>query len=103
MAIRGNILTPEVRANGYGGVEFERFEQAIDQIGLAHKFKAKPSVADIFDLSFLPPSWRTMGSLISERRYRFGSEADISHCNRHVRFTPQKRTCAEQLGMSAKG
>lgn len=56
MAIRDNILTPEVRTNGYGGVDNERFEQAIDQIGLAYKFKAKPSVADIFDLSFLPPA-----------------------------------------------
>src|SRR5262245_32343242 len=56
MAIRDNILTPEVRTNGYGGIEFERFEQAIDQIGLAYKFKAKPSVADIFDSSFLPPA-----------------------------------------------
>jgi NitT/TauT family transport system substrate-binding protein len=54
MAIRENILTPEVRTNGYGGVDIERFEQAIDQIGLAYKFRAKPNVADIFDLSFLP-------------------------------------------------
>ena len=56
MAIRDNILTPEVRTNGYGGVDIRRFEQAIDQIGLAYKFKAKPSVADIFDPSFLPPA-----------------------------------------------
>jgi len=56
MAIRDNILTPEVRTNGYGGVDIRRFEQAIDQIGLAYKFKAKPSVADIFDSSFLPPA-----------------------------------------------
>jgi NitT/TauT family transport system substrate-binding protein len=45
-----------VRTNGYGGVDIRRFEQAIDQIGLAYKFKAKPSVADIFDPSFLPPA-----------------------------------------------
>jgi NitT/TauT family transport system substrate-binding protein len=56
MAIRDNILTPEVRTSGYGSVDIERFEQAIDQIGLAYKFKAKPSVADIFDPSFLPPA-----------------------------------------------
>jgi NitT/TauT family transport system substrate-binding protein len=54
MAIRDNILTPEVQANGYGGVDVRRFEQAIDQISLAYKFKAKPSVADVFDPSFLP-------------------------------------------------
>jgi NitT/TauT family transport system substrate-binding protein len=56
MAIRDNILTSEVRTNGYGGVDIGRFKQAIDQIGLAYKFKAKPSVADIFDSSFLPPA-----------------------------------------------
>ncbi|MGE5772069.1 MAG: ABC transporter substrate-binding protein [Hyphomicrobiales bacterium] len=56
MAIRDNILTPEVQTNGYGGVDVTRFEQAIDQIGLAHKFKAKPTVADVFDPSFLPPA-----------------------------------------------
>jgi hypothetical protein len=37
-------------------VDIRRFEQAIDQIGLAYKFKAKPSVVDIFDSSFLPPA-----------------------------------------------
>ncbi|MGC1762055.1 MAG: ABC transporter substrate-binding protein [Pseudolabrys sp.] len=56
MAIRDNILTPEVRMYGYGGVDIARFEEAIDQIGLAYKFKAKPSVVDIFDSSFLPPA-----------------------------------------------
>jgi len=56
MAISDNILTSEVRTNGYGGVDIRRLEQAIDQIGLAYKFKAKPSVADIFDPSFLPPA-----------------------------------------------
>jgi NitT/TauT family transport system substrate-binding protein len=56
MAIRDNILTSEVRTNGYGGVDIGRFKQAIDQIGLAYKFKTIPSVADIFDSSFLPPA-----------------------------------------------
>ena len=56
MAIRDNILTPEVRTNGYGGVDIGRFEEAIDQIELGYKFKAKPSVADVFDSSFLPPA-----------------------------------------------
>ena len=56
MAIRDNILTPEVQTNGYGGVDIGRFEEAIDQIGLAYKFKAKPNVADVFDSSFLPPT-----------------------------------------------
>ena len=56
MAIRDNIVTPEVQTNGYGGVDIGRFEQAIEQIGLAYKFKAKPGVANVFDSSFLPPA-----------------------------------------------
>jgi hypothetical protein len=34
---------------------------------------------------------------------RFGSLADISRCNRHVRFTPQKRTSDAAIEMYAKG
>jgi len=56
MAIRDNIVTPEVLANGYGDIDEQRFARAIDQMGLAYKFKtAKPKPADIFDASFLPP------------------------------------------------
>jgi NitT/TauT family transport system substrate-binding protein len=54
MAIRDNILTPEVKANGFGGVVVSRLEAAIDQIALTHQFKSKPKAADIFDPSFLP-------------------------------------------------
>jgi NitT/TauT family transport system substrate-binding protein len=56
MAIRDNIITPEVRANGLGGVEAVRLEESIDQIGLVYTFKAKPKADDIFDASFLPPA-----------------------------------------------
>jgi NitT/TauT family transport system substrate-binding protein len=56
MAIRGNIVTPEVRANGYGAVDLVRLAESIDQIGLVHTFKAKPKAEDIFDASFLPPA-----------------------------------------------
>jgi NitT/TauT family transport system substrate-binding protein len=56
MAIRDNILTPEVRADGYGGVLAARLEESIEQIALTHTFKAKPKPADIFDASFLPPA-----------------------------------------------
>lgn len=56
IAIRDNIVTPEVRANGYGGIDPARFARAIDQIGLTYKFKAdKPKLDDIFDASYLPP------------------------------------------------
>jgi NitT/TauT family transport system substrate-binding protein len=57
MVIRENILTPEVKANGYGAIDDARFAAAIDQLAVAHKFKsAKPKPEDIFDASFLPPA-----------------------------------------------
>jgi NitT/TauT family transport system substrate-binding protein len=55
MAVRDNIITPEVKRNGYGAIDPGRLEAAIEQIGLAYKFKNKPGPADIFDPSFLPP------------------------------------------------
>jgi len=55
MAIRDNILTPEVRADGYGGIAVARLSEAIDQIALTHTFKTKPKPEDVFDGSFLPP------------------------------------------------
>jgi len=56
MAIRDNIVTPEVKADGYGAVDFVRLAESIDQIGLVYTFKAKPKADDIFDASFLPPA-----------------------------------------------
>jgi NitT/TauT family transport system substrate-binding protein len=56
MAIRDNILTPEVKANGYGGVDPARLQTAIDQIAQTYKFKSKLGPADIFDDGFLPPA-----------------------------------------------
>jgi NitT/TauT family transport system substrate-binding protein len=57
MANNNNIVTPEVRANGYGGIDPARFARAIDQIAIGYKFKnAKPKPDDIFDASFLPPA-----------------------------------------------
>ncbi|MBV9532166.1 MAG: ABC transporter substrate-binding protein [Bradyrhizobium sp.] len=50
-----NILSDEVRRNGIGGIDPARFERAIDQIGEDFKFHKRPSLADIFDDSFLPP------------------------------------------------
>ncbi len=55
MAIRDNLVTPEVKANGYGGIDNARFAKAIEQIGLTYKWKnAAPKTEDIFDTSFLP-------------------------------------------------
>jgi NitT/TauT family transport system substrate-binding protein len=56
MVIHDNIVTPEVKANGYGGIDDQRFAGAIDQIALTYKLKsAKPKPEDIFDASYLPP------------------------------------------------
>ena len=55
MAIGDDIVTPEVMANGYGGIDPARFTHAIEQIAIAYKFDAgKPKPGDIFDDSFLP-------------------------------------------------
>ena len=54
IAIQDCIVTPEVRANGLGGIDPARFETAVEQIAMGHTFKAKPKLADIFDASFLP-------------------------------------------------
>lgn len=56
MAIGDNVLTPEVKANGFGTVDSARLGEAIEQIALAYKFKTKPAPADVFDFSFLPPA-----------------------------------------------
>jgi hypothetical protein len=56
-ALRDNILTREVKANGFGGLDPGRLDKAIDPIGLAYTFKsARPKADDIFDASFLPPA-----------------------------------------------
>lgn len=54
-AIRENVLTPEVRANGFGAIDPARMEEAISQIGLGYTFKVRPKADAVFDPSFLPP------------------------------------------------
>jgi len=54
-ALNGHIITPEVKANGLGGVDAARFERALEQLALIHGFKNKLKLPDIFDESFLPP------------------------------------------------
>ena len=57
MALKDNILTPEVKAIGFGNIVPARLDAAIDQIALTYNFKAaKPKAGDIFDPSFLPPT-----------------------------------------------
>lgn len=55
MALKDNIVTPEVKANGFGGVDSARLDKSVDQIALTYEFKnPKPKGSDVFDASFLP-------------------------------------------------
>ncbi len=54
MAVGDNILTAEVKSDGFGTVDSARFAAALTQMGIIFKFKAKPALSDIFDSSFLP-------------------------------------------------
>lgn len=56
MALRDNILTPEVKKNGFGGVEADRLAKSIDQIALTYDFKNRPKAQDIFTSQYLPPA-----------------------------------------------
>src|SRR5437764_3988860 len=57
LALKDNILTPEVKQHGYGDVEMDRLDKSVDQIALTYTFKnGKPKGADVFDASFLPPA-----------------------------------------------
>jgi NitT/TauT family transport system substrate-binding protein len=56
MALRDNMVTPWVKANGWGGVDMARLDKAIDQIAVTYEFKAKPKAADIFTSEYLPPA-----------------------------------------------
>jgi len=54
MAIGQNMITDEVRSNGFGDVDMDRLTASMDQIAETYEFEAKPAAADIFDPSFLP-------------------------------------------------
>ena len=54
LAIHDNIVTAAVKAAGFGGIDSERFAEAIDQIALAYRFRAKDKAAAVFDPAFLP-------------------------------------------------
>jgi NitT/TauT family transport system substrate-binding protein len=53
--ISDNILTGEVQRNGIGGIDPARLSRSIDQIAEDFKFRKRPTPAEIFDDSFLPP------------------------------------------------
>ncbi|WGV16354.1 ABC transporter substrate-binding protein [Fuscovulum ytuae] len=59
LAIRDNVLTDWVKANGMGGVDAARFAKAIEQTKSVYAFTTEPDGALYFDASYLP----TDGSL----------------------------------------
>lgn len=56
MALKDNMITSWVRANGIGGVDMKRLDASIEQIAVTYDFKAKPKAEDIFTSEFLPPA-----------------------------------------------
>ena len=55
LVIEQSYVTDEVRANGFGGVDLQRLERSIEQLGMAFKFTNRPKAGDIFTAGFLPP------------------------------------------------
>jgi NitT/TauT family transport system substrate-binding protein len=54
MAIGDSIVTPAVKAAGYGAIDPDRFAEAIAQIATGYEFKDKGKAAEVFDSTFLP-------------------------------------------------
>ena len=61
MALEQNVVTPYVKANGFGDIDKARWERALDQIDLEFTFKNKARAGDAFTAEFLPP--------LAERRF----------------------------------
>lgn len=53
--LRDNIVTPDVRRDGLGGITGERFDKSVEQIAVDYKFRNRPQQEDVFDDAFLPP------------------------------------------------
>ena len=54
MALAQNMVTDEVRANGFGAIDMARFERSIDQIAHTYTFSNRPRAEDVFDSTYLP-------------------------------------------------
>jgi NitT/TauT family transport system substrate-binding protein len=54
MALEQNIITDEVKANGFGAVDMARLERSIDQIADTYTFSDRPKAAEVFDMQYLP-------------------------------------------------
>lgn len=56
MTLEQNVMTPYVKANGFGGIDKERWAKALDQIALTFTFKDRAKAGDAFTDAFLPPA-----------------------------------------------
>ncbi len=54
LSLRSNVLTPEVAADGFGGVRAERLARAIDAVAESFGLPAKPKWFEVFNGRFLP-------------------------------------------------
>ena len=54
MTLEQDVLTPYVKQNGLGGVDPERWGQALDQLALAQAFKDRVRACDSFTDAYLP-------------------------------------------------
>lgn len=56
LSLEGNFINDEVREQGFGGIDADRFDRGIEQIALSYEFQnERPAAEDIFDSSYLPP------------------------------------------------
>ena len=54
MTVDMNVVTPWVKANGFGGIDATRWNAAVEQIGLTFQFKDKAKAGAAFVDTFLP-------------------------------------------------
>lgn len=54
IAIGDNILTDDVKRDGFGGIDAGRFEASLDAIAQDVALRKRPVAADVFDAAFLP-------------------------------------------------
>jgi len=55
LALECCILTPNVKANGYGAIDVARLKLAIDEITEGYGLPRKPTAEEMYNASFLPP------------------------------------------------
>ncbi|BBP43881.1 ABC transporter substrate-binding protein [Thiosulfativibrio zosterae] len=54
MCLKDNVVTDNVKANGFGGIDYGRMDEAIEQVGMTYDFHHKPTSKAIFTDAYLP-------------------------------------------------